>query len=169
MGNPSYVVATATSFRSASQHAEPPAAPQNAVRFAAARANAVIIPAYLTFGVAGGVIAGSVGSWWPDIVLAAGILLFAVVVPLALFPSSPLSSGQRFLRSGQVLWFGEPEPAGATAAAMSDTTTSHCHRGRSFMAVTPSRHLDWVLNDSDTPAVRRSGPTAGPRACKFRG
>jgi hypothetical protein len=131
--------------------------------------NAVIIPAYLTFGVAGGVIAGSVGSWWPDIALAAGILLFAVVVPLALFPSSPLSSGQRFLRSGQVLWFGEPEPAGATAAAMSDTTTSHCHRGRSFMAVTPSRHLDWVLNDSDTPAVRRSGPTAGPRACKFRG
>lgn len=48
--------------------------------------DAVIIPGYLTYGVVCGVIGGSVGSWWPVIALAAGVVLFTVVVPLTLLP-----------------------------------------------------------------------------------
>jgi len=48
--------------------------------------NVIIIPAYVTFAIAAGVIAGSLESYWPDAVLGAIVLITAVALPLALLP-----------------------------------------------------------------------------------
>lgn len=46
--------------------------------------NVVIVPAYVTFAVASGVIAGSLESYWPDAGLAGIVFLAAVALPIAL-------------------------------------------------------------------------------------
>jgi MFS family permease len=49
--------------------------------------NRVTLPAYITFGIGFGLIAGSIPSYWADAALAALILLMSVLVPLAMLPA----------------------------------------------------------------------------------
>jgi hypothetical protein len=48
--------------------------------------NVIIVPAYVTFAVAAAVIAGSLESYWPDIVLGAIVVIATIVAPLVLLP-----------------------------------------------------------------------------------
>lgn len=48
--------------------------------------NLIVIPGYLSIGLCTGLIAGSVPSYWPDVVLALMILVLGVLVPLAFLP-----------------------------------------------------------------------------------
>ena len=51
------------------------------------RRNSVIYPAYATFGIGLGLIAGSIPSYWPDVALGVLIMLTNVLLPLALLPA----------------------------------------------------------------------------------
>jgi hypothetical protein len=48
--------------------------------------NMVVIPGYLCFGLCAGLIAGSLHSYSPDVVLALMILVVGLLVPLAVLP-----------------------------------------------------------------------------------
>lgn len=48
--------------------------------------NLVVLPGYVSIGLCFGFIAGSLRSYWPDLVLALMILVFGLLVPLALLP-----------------------------------------------------------------------------------
>lgn len=61
----------------------------------ARRRRTVTIPGYATMGLSLGVIAGSTRSYWPDVLLAAGMLLIGVVLPLALLPALKRRSASR--------------------------------------------------------------------------
>jgi hypothetical protein len=50
------------------------------------RRNVIIVPAYITFAIASGVIAGSLKTYWPDLGLGGIVLVTAVVIPLAILP-----------------------------------------------------------------------------------
>jgi hypothetical protein len=46
----------------------------------------ITVPAYVTFAVGVGLVAGSIPSYWPDVVLGVLIMLFTILLPLALLP-----------------------------------------------------------------------------------
>jgi hypothetical protein len=48
--------------------------------------NRVLVPSFVTFAVAWGVIAGSARSYWPDVFVGAIFLVGGVVLPLAILP-----------------------------------------------------------------------------------
>ncbi|MCW2856172.1 MAG: hypothetical protein JWR52_1787 [Marmoricola sp.] len=63
-----------------------PANPEQRQRAASRRRlrNTVIVPAYVTFGIGCGLIAGSIPSYGPDVVLGVIFLVFSVLMPLVL-------------------------------------------------------------------------------------
>ncbi len=48
--------------------------------------NLVILPTHVSLGLCTGVIAGSLGSYWPDLALASMVLVVGLLAPLALLP-----------------------------------------------------------------------------------
>lgn len=80
-------IATALVVR-AGRHALAPAPEQLLAAEADARLRrTVTIPAYTSIGIGCGVIAGSIESYWPDVLLAASMLGVGVALPLATLPA----------------------------------------------------------------------------------
>jgi hypothetical protein len=60
----------------------------------------VTIPGYATIGIGCGVIAGSVQSYWPDVFLAASMLVVGVALPLGMLPALKRRATRRGAASG---------------------------------------------------------------------
>src|SRR4051794_10495276 len=66
--------------------------------------NTVIVPSFVTFGIGFGLIAGSLRSYWADVVLGVFILGVTVLLPLLMWPTiSRRAAAQRSARPGDAL------------------------------------------------------------------
>lgn len=62
--------------------------------------NPIVVAGYVCIGLFAGLVAGSLRSYWPDVVLALMILVFAVLIPLAVLPPAKRKADALHARDG---------------------------------------------------------------------